>query len=104
VPSSSFPRLRHASLLPAQTRHSPASAAHWEEVVLAKLGPAFPATGQDVGQEGPVPHLQHTGTGAGSWGEKGLEKGTRPRIGAKGDGNPGSRGQPARQPGEHFCT
>lgn len=35
---------------------------------------------------------------------KGLEKGTRPSISAKTDGNPGCWGQPIRRPGEHFCT
>lgn len=91
--------------LPAQTRRSPASAARLEEAALAKLSPALPAAAAGCGAGGarpPPPTRWHRSQLL--RGEKGLENGTHPRIGAERDGNPRSRGQPAHQPGQHFST
>lgn len=98
VPSSSCPGSVTPAALPAQTRLT------WKRQRWPSRARRSQPQGQDVGQEGPGPHRQHAGNGPSARQGKDLEKGTCPRIGAKRDGNSGSWGQPARQPGEHFCT
>lgn len=98
VPSLSFPGSATPAALPAQTRLT------WKRQRWPSQARRSQPQGQDVGQEGPGPHHQHAGSRPSTRQGKDLDKGTCPRIGAKRDGNSRSWGQPARQPGEHFCT
>lgn len=105
VPSSSSPWLQHTSLLASTNivlasqhgslgRCSTGQAKSWHSQPQGRMwGRRDQSPTSNMLALEPSPE-----TG------KGLEKGTRPSSSAKRDGNPRHWGQPAHQPGEHFCT
>ena len=87
---------KHGTLQPAQLI--------WKRQCWPSRAQRSQPRGRMWGRRGPSPTsntlTQELAPGEG----EGLEKGTHPMIGAKRDGNPRSRGQPACWPEEYFCT